>query len=146
MRPPEEGSDFKGLISNDLAPGFGAFRADGHCGHGFGAGSSFAPPAGSVLGPDHDPGDRAVIAGSSVRCFVAAFRRDGGWSGSWRDCGELLRAAPACIRRRHIHPGTNLRRGALGPKRIPVWGRYAGDCAVDSADRSSMANRRSSVC
>jgi len=48
MRPPEEQSDFKGLISNDLAAGFGAFRADGRCGRGLGAGSSFAPADGGL--------------------------------------------------------------------------------------------------
>jgi len=77
MRPPEEQSDFKGLISSDLAAGLGAFRADGRCGRGLGAGSSFAPAAGGVLGPDHDLGERSHrwVQRSPFRGSVSSGRR-----------------------------------------------------------------------
>jgi hypothetical protein len=69
------------------------FRVNGRSGCSFAAGSAVIRAIGSVLGADYNPGDHPVIAGCGVCCFLAAFRRDGAWSGSRRDCGESLRAA-----------------------------------------------------
>lgn len=125
--------------------GFGAFRPDGDGGRSFGAGSAVIQAAGSVLGGDHNPRDHAVIAGCSAQCFLAAFRRNGAWRVGWRDCGESLRAARACIRKLRIHPGTALRGAPLRSKRISVRRRYTGDCAVGAADWACLGSGLSSV-
>ena len=126
--------------------GFRAFRADCGGGRSFVSDSAVAPAAGSVLGAHYDAGHHAVIAGCGPHCFLAAFRRDGAWSGRWRDRGESLWATGACIRCLRIHPRTALRPGAPGPNRISVRGRYAGDCVVGAADGGPcMAHSLSSV-
>ena len=125
--------------------GFGAFRADGGGGCSVGAGSTIIRAAGSLLGADYNAGDHAIIAGCGVHCFMAAIPRNGAGSGSGRDCGESLRAAPARIRCLRVHPGIAPRRGSIGSTWVSVRGRYPGDCGVDPTDRSYMANRISSV-
>ena len=59
----------------------------------------------AVLGADYNFGDHPIIAGCSTVCFLAAFRRNGGWRLSGRDCGKLLRTSCARIRNLRIHPG-----------------------------------------
>ena len=131
-------------VEEEMA-GFGAFRADGGGGCNFGAGSAIIRAAGSLLGADYDAGDHAIIAGCGIHCFMAAISRNGAGSGSGRDCGELLRAASACIWCLRVHPGIAPRRGSIGSTWVSVRGRYLGDCGVDPTDRSYMANRISSV-
>ncbi len=125
--------------------GFGEFCTDGGCGPGLGSGGSFVPPAGGVLGSRYNPGHRAVVPGCGVCRFLAAFCRHRAGGGSGRDCGQILRAEPCCIRCGRVLTGTALRRSALGSKRIPLRGSYAGDCGVDSASRATVASRRTPV-
>src|SRR6266851_4899660 len=71
----------------------GAFRAHGRGGGCFGVGRALVPAARGVLGTDHNHCDYTIVAGSGAEGILAAFRRNGAWSGTWRDCRESLRAA-----------------------------------------------------
>ncbi len=125
--------------------GSGAFPADRRGGCSFGAGRTVIPATGSVLGGDHDFGDYAVLAGRGACGFLAAIRGNGAGSGGGGDGGELLRAACACIRCQRVPPGAALRRGAFGSKRVSIRRCCAGYRVVDTANRSCVANRVSSV-
>ncbi len=126
--------------------GSSAFRADGcGCGSVF-ARRAFVPATGSVLGAHYIRGDHAVVAGCGAHGFLATLCRDAPGSGRGCDWGELLWAARPCIRYLRIPPGAGLRRGARGPKCIPVWRHHAGDRAVNTADGPCMADRISSIC
>src|SRR5258707_6775254 len=75
-----------------------AFVAD--CGIGSRVGFSRAavPLARSVLGTDHDASDYAVVVGRSAYGFLPTVCGGSTWSRSWRDNGELFRAARSRIR------------------------------------------------
>jgi len=123
----------------------GAFRADGGGGGYFIADSPFVPAAGSVLGAHNNRGDHAVVAGGGAHCFLATLCRNISGSGRWRDCGALFRTARVCIRCLRFPPGTGLRLGACGSKRIPFRRYCAGNRAVDTADAAWMGDRFSPV-
>ena len=124
---------------------FGAFHADGRGGCGFAAGGAVLRAARSLLGADYNFGDHPIIAGCGTVCFLAAFRRNGGWRLSGRDCGKLLRTSCARIRNLRIHPGIASRRDMVGSHGISVRERDAGGGAAGASDGSCMANRFSSV-
>ncbi len=129
----------------DGVAGSGAFPADRRGGGSFGAGRTVIPASGNVLGGDYDFGDYAVLAGCGACGFLAAIRGNGAGSGGRGDGGELLRAACACIRCQCVPPGAALRLGTCGSKRLSIRGNCAGDRVVDTADKSSLANRVSPV-
>jgi len=110
-----------------------------------GAHGGVIPTAGNVLGGRYNPCDYAIIPGCCAISFLAASRRNGAWSASWRDCSEPLRAANVCIRYKRVHPGAALHIGALRSKRISIRGCNPDDCVVGAADGSCMAHRLPSV-
>jgi len=78
--------------------GFAALGADRSGSAGFVVGGAAIPASGSVLGPDHDLGDYAVLTGRGARGFMAAFCGNCFGRGGWGNSGELFRAARARIR------------------------------------------------
>ena len=75
-----------------------AFVADCGIGSRVGVSRAAVPLARGVLGADHDASDYAVVVGRSAYDFLATVCGDGTRSSSWRDSGELFRAARSRIR------------------------------------------------
>src|SRR5258705_5775808 len=75
-----------------------AFVADCGIGSRVGVSRAALPLARGVLGADHDASDYAVVVGRSAYGFLATVCGDSTWSSSWRDSGELFRAARSRIR------------------------------------------------
>ena len=139
-----ENGEWKLCVEGPAGPR--ALRSDGGRGGSLIVGRAFIRVARSVLGTNNDPGDCAVVAWCGAHCFVPAFRGNGAWFLSGRNCGNLLRAGRTGIGRWRVHFRPALRGDESRPKRLSIWGHCAGDRALGAADGLRMENRASSIC